>query len=212
VYATGLFGYSGSLALYGIGHWDGVQWYNIGGGFNSYGFSLAWDGKNIFAGGRFTKAGGKTANYLAKWDMQKWSEVGGGTDFDVRCLAVDSKNLYCGGDFSFVNNDYLSYRFAILHFGSSSVEEGSDVTALSVSVYPTISSASAQLRVTSSQTTEATIEVTNLLGQQFRPMQTFVLQSGETTIPFETRGLSSGTYFIRLKANGKQVMGKIIVE
>ncbi|HET9137684.1 MAG TPA: T9SS type A sorting domain-containing protein [Candidatus Kapabacteria bacterium] len=212
VYATGLFGYSGSLALYGIGHWDGVQWYNIGGGLNNFGFSLAWDGKNIFTGGRFTKAGGKAANYLAKWDMQNWSEVGGGTDFDVRSLAVDSKNLYCGGDFSYVNNDYLSYRFAILHFGSSSVAEGSDANTFSVSVNPNVISTTTTITVTSPRTTEASVEIVNVLGALIRPVETKHIEGGETQFTIDARGLASGTYFIRIKAAGAQKMGKIIIE
>jgi hypothetical protein len=62
--------------------------------------ALAWDGKNLYAGGGFTTAGVCPANYIAKWDGTTWSSLETGMNDFVAALAWDRTNLYAGGNFT----------------------------------------------------------------------------------------------------------------
>ena len=53
-------------------------------GMNNFVYALAWDGTNLYVGGRFTTAGGVSANYIASWNGSAWSPLGSGMNYIVR--------------------------------------------------------------------------------------------------------------------------------
>jgi hypothetical protein len=84
--------------------WDGNAWTGLGGGLESYVFTVDVFHSELYAGGNFTHAGGTSANYLAKWDGVSWSAVGTypdtGMSGPVWALHADGNCLYVGGQFT----------------------------------------------------------------------------------------------------------------
>jgi hypothetical protein len=107
LYAGGVFGTAGGVAVANIAKWDGVAWTPLGPGLNGPVFALASHDGDLYAGGDFTATGdGATPlGRVAKWDGQSWTSVGDGLDAEV--LAIISAapgggpdRLYIGGDFT----------------------------------------------------------------------------------------------------------------
>ena len=67
--------------------------------FNDSVQALAWNGSDLYAGGKFTDVDGVPAVRVARWDGAAWRTLGGGLNGAVRALAWDGSNLYAGGDF-----------------------------------------------------------------------------------------------------------------
>jgi hypothetical protein len=139
LYAGGVFTYAGAVVANCIAKWDGSAWSPLGSGINYQYYlrlvadvnALAWDGANLYAGGRFTSAGGVEAISIAKWDGIAWSPLGSGlfNDLgppwncpgDVYALAWDGANLYAGGSFVYAGG---------LPAGNIAKWDGSDWCAL----------------------------------------------------------------------------------
>lgn len=91
-----------------IAKWDGTNWSALGSGMNSYVYSLAAAGGNVYAGGGFTLAtnsGGSTVtvNRIAKWNGSTWSALGSGVsgDYnDIWGLATSGNDVYVAGRFT----------------------------------------------------------------------------------------------------------------
>ena len=108
IYVGGSFTTAGGVTVNHVAKWDGTTWSPLGSGVlstESYGgvYALAFDGVNLYAGGKFFNAGGVTVNNIAKWDGNQWSALGTGFSgtFDaINALAFDGAgNLYAGGSF-----------------------------------------------------------------------------------------------------------------
>jgi hypothetical protein len=85
VYVGGFFGMAGNVNATNIARWDGVDWHPVGPGIGrsegslltSYVYSLATDGKSIYAGGQFTNSGSLvTTSTVVRWNGNEWREVG----------------------------------------------------------------------------------------------------------------------------------------
>ena len=108
-----------------IAKWDGANWSALGsndgaggnGSLNSYVYTLAASGTNLYVGGLFTDVNNNgsvlpAADYVAKWDGANWSAMGnnglaenGSLNSFVYALAASGTNLYVGGRFTDVNNN-----------------------------------------------------------------------------------------------------------
>jgi hypothetical protein len=84
-----------------VARWDGTNWWPVGTGTDDRVYALAFNGNDLYAGGRFTKADGTTAPLIAKWNGASWSAVGTGlgTVGSVRAIAFLGTDLYACGDF-----------------------------------------------------------------------------------------------------------------
>lgn len=84
--------------------WDGLEWSNIGLGFNE----LVWDtgihNGELHALGWFSTADGNPARGIARWDGSMWTGLGsgfaGGFVTSGLCMSTFEGNLIVGGDFS----------------------------------------------------------------------------------------------------------------
>jgi trimeric autotransporter adhesin len=97
----------GNLTVNGIAAWDGVDFKNLGSGFDkAVSAQLVHDdgtGLQLVVGGEFTTAGGIAANRVAAWNGTTWSAFGAGLSGQVTCLAVydtgSGPQIHAGGAF-----------------------------------------------------------------------------------------------------------------
>jgi bacillolysin len=113
---------------------------------------------------------------------------------------------------------YLQYQFplsmpyAFLFKGSADVKQKTIADKFSLSVSPSIVRNTGEITVSLAEPETITLDVVNILGVTVRPIVNKHFDSGTTLIAFDRAGLSSGTYFIRLRGAGEQKMIKIIIE
>jgi hypothetical protein len=113
---------------------------------------------------------------------------------------------------------YLQYQFplsmpyAFLFKGSADVKQKTIADKFSLSVSPSIVQNTGEITVTLTEPEAITLDVVNILGVTVHPIVNKHFDSGTTLIAFDRAGLSSGTYFIRLRGAGEQKMIKIIIE
>lgn len=101
----GDFTYAGGQSALFIASWDGVNWQNIGMGFNAPVYALAIYNNELYAGGAFTLSGTDTVKYIAKWNGIKWVSVGQQTPNNkVNFLKTFQGKLYISGDFTTYGN------------------------------------------------------------------------------------------------------------
>jgi hypothetical protein len=212
VYATGNFSKSGTTNLYGIGHWDGSTWNDLAGGLSAPGRCLASDGTSLYVGGTFNSAGGVDGtNALAKWNGFAWSSLGGGATYNVYGLATDGASLYVGGGFTFVDSDFFSYRFAILHFGSLGVKENHSASSLSLQNYPNPFASSTKIEYDVATSSDVSIELDNVLGKKVMTVVNEHKVPGSYEAVVDASSLANGTYLCRYQANGLVEVKQIIV-
>ncbi len=113
LYIGGDFTTAGGVSVNNIARWDGVAWYDVGGGVTGtaeadvHALTVLDGGYGpaLYAGGLFTDAGGVSVSNIAKWDGINWSPVGAGFDDTVRALAIHEAtgdpNLVIEGQFQF---------------------------------------------------------------------------------------------------------------
>mgnify|MGYP001363851805 CR=1 FL=1 len=117
LYAGGVFGTAGGVAVGNIAKWDGSSWAALGSGLNGEVRALTvYDdggGPELYAGGNFTSAGGVAANRIAKWDGSSWASLGSGMNNTVHALTVYDDGggdaLYAVGDFTYSIDSGDSY-------------------------------------------------------------------------------------------------------
>jgi hypothetical protein len=90
----------------------------LGSGVDSYVYSIAVSGTDVYAGGNFTTAGGNGANYIAKWNGNSWSTLGLGVNSSVSSIAVSGTDVYAGGGFTSAGGN-SSIRYVAKWNGSS---------------------------------------------------------------------------------------------
>jgi hypothetical protein len=77
------------------------SWSALGSGLNSFVYTIAVSGKDIYVGGYFINAGGiAEADYIAMWHGADWSALGSGMDNNVNTIAEARETIYTGGSFS----------------------------------------------------------------------------------------------------------------
>lgn len=97
-----------------IARWNGSVWSALGSGggngLDSFAYTLAVFGGDLFVGGLFTQANFGApipANRIARWDGSTWSAVGSGggngMSGTVIVLAASGGHLYAGGNFTSAN-------------------------------------------------------------------------------------------------------------
>ncbi len=92
LYAGGRFNGAGPVPVSNLARWDGIDWFDVGGGVISSVPNIATyviatrlfdeDGPGpgapaLFVGGAFDRAGAVPIDALARWNGQNWSQVGG---------------------------------------------------------------------------------------------------------------------------------------
>jgi hypothetical protein len=90
---------------------------------------------------------------------------------------------------------------------------GSDLpeTVTLMSNYPNPFRESTSFDYTVTEQTEVTISVYNVIGQHVATVVDAVQPSGTYRATFDAKGLSSGTYYYRLEANGKVISRPMIL-
>src|SRR5690606_40789138 len=89
LFVGGRFSLAGSVETQCIARWDGQQWTDVGGGFETpksgatpsvAAMAVYDDGSSpaLYVCGTFQRVGGRVALNLARWDGSVWAEVGGG--------------------------------------------------------------------------------------------------------------------------------------
>jgi len=105
VYVGGTFTNVGGNNVANIAHWDGVNWWNMGFGFDSSVGVLAATAGAVYAGGSFTNVTDSftfPVNHIALWDGFNWYSLGSGVNPNstVNAIAVSGNNVYIGGTFT----------------------------------------------------------------------------------------------------------------
>jgi len=82
-----------------VAKWDGVEWTQVGDGFDDDIYSLAIDdSSNIYAAGNFRNEDG--GRYVAKWNGLEWTQHGGTFNDFIFNIALDTLGAPCiGGRF-----------------------------------------------------------------------------------------------------------------
>ena len=92
-----------------------------------------------------------------------------------------------------------------------SVEENSSVLKNAIEIYPNPASGNFNLKFTSENWDESTIEIYNAFGQNVF-MKKIKSNLGENNIPLSLEGFSKGIYFVCLKSQQEIKSGRIVVE
>jgi trimeric autotransporter adhesin len=111
IFAGGVLDQAGGVDVYGITHFNGQRWENLG-----QGVALAGDisaqvnavavdaGGRVYVGGLISTVGGLHVNNIAMWDGSRWHDLGGGVspsvDGTIHALLVVGDDLYVGGIFT----------------------------------------------------------------------------------------------------------------
>jgi hypothetical protein len=116
LFAAGRFYTGGSNDdVQNVAKWDGVEWTQVGEGFNTpandwaihFTDMLIWDdgtGPALYVGSVYTKAGEQFIGGIARWDGVEWTDLDGGTNGSVFTIGVyddgTGEALYAGGVFT----------------------------------------------------------------------------------------------------------------
>jgi hypothetical protein len=108
LYVGGTFTNVGGINVSNIAHWDGVNWWNMGVGFDSSVSVLAAAAGAVYAAGIFTNVMDPfpfTVNHIAMWDGFNWHGLGSGVNANsgINAIAVSGNNVYIGGGFTNVS-------------------------------------------------------------------------------------------------------------
>ncbi len=120
IYVGGEIIAAGGMPVNNLARWDGVRWWDLGGGVTHTNtswvrvYALAVDASNnLYVGGVFDHAGAVAANNLARWNGANWEAVGGGVTGSVMALETVSGGMYVGGYFSqagTISANNIAYR------------------------------------------------------------------------------------------------------
>jgi len=105
VFVGGTFTNVAGIDVSNIARWDGVNWWNMGVGFDASVGVLAAGPNAVYAGGGFTNVTDSftfTVNHIAMWDGFNWYALGSGVNpnGNVNAIAVSGNNVYIGGTFT----------------------------------------------------------------------------------------------------------------
>lgn len=67
---------AGGVTVNGIARWDGVQWQNLGDGFNGTVYGVCEFNGELYASGGFTMSGSTSLKNIAKWNGSAWVDPG----------------------------------------------------------------------------------------------------------------------------------------
>jgi hypothetical protein len=99
----GDFTVAGGVTARHIARWDGMSWFDVGGGMSAGLWpgvtSLAVHENQLVAGGWFERAGGVDASHIAVWDGVQWSALGSGVDNFVWAVGNYAGLIIAAGDF-----------------------------------------------------------------------------------------------------------------
>lgn len=202
LYVSGYFAVAGSDSVFYIARWDGQRWHSLGGGLGNGATSLAHNSSGLYVGGYFIHADGIVVDFLANWDGSSWAPVLGGTGSTVRALALDQSALYVGGSFTHVNNSMISYRFAILHFGSLGVPSDPLQASDNLCNYPNPFAAATKIEFTVEKASDIRIALFNVLGEQIREVVHQRYAPGTYSLDLDASSLPAGAYLCRYAADG----------
>jgi trimeric autotransporter adhesin len=111
-------------------------------GVNSYVWTIAVSGSNVYVGGYFNQLGdGSTsANYIAKWNGTEWSTLPGGESNGVgdvvQAIAVNGSDVYVGGAFTLLGDGTTSANYIAKWNGTEwSTLPGGESNGVSDAVY-----------------------------------------------------------------------------
>jgi hypothetical protein len=88
--------------------WDGFSWSAFGGEVDSWPSVLAFNGADLYMGGRFDHIDGVWTGNIVRWNGTKWVGLGNGignNGTDVRSIVFNGTDVYAGGSFQW----YSSY-------------------------------------------------------------------------------------------------------
>ncbi len=151
LYVAGNFRKAGELDVYGLAKWNGTEWADLDGGFNSTVYGIGVYNDEIYAGGDFTgtQNGEVDLNAFAKWNEEtgKWESPGFGfaglTSQDYTFVhtitQIDTMLIVAGGLKNLVYDDGTEEVCnAIVAFDGTNVNtfegglEGQDVEAVAL--------------------------------------------------------------------------------
>ena len=218
VYAGGIFDSSrdGTTALNHIAKWNGTTWVQVGEGLNDTVNVLTVDSvhNKLYAGGGFTQTGlGVPAKHIAEWTGTNWQEVGGGTNRDVRALYAKDSNLYVGGFFTRAGNVQADLIACWCVNSPLGINEPSKENEITISPNPTTSHTTITF---SSEQTNTTIKITDILGQGIRNYELGSSPSatlrGTKSVTLDMSGYAKGIYFVQITDANKNVVNRKIIK
>ncbi len=92
-----------------VARWDGINWQQLGAGFNDWIETITIAGNNIYAAGDFTNNNNQP--YVARWDGLNWQQLGTGFNDGVNSIAIAGNNIYVAGNFTNNNNQQYVARW-----------------------------------------------------------------------------------------------------
>ena len=124
---------AGGITVNGVARWDGVQWHNLGSGFNGTVYGICVYNGELYAGGDFTMSGSNALKCIAKWDGTNWVDPGFRMYYNnpgyysfVHTLKVFDIKMYISGGF-----DRIEVGSAVHHGQAICAYDGTTVDTLS---------------------------------------------------------------------------------
>lgn len=215
IYVGGLFSQAGGISVKNIAKWNGSNWSALGSGVNGTVRAITLLGSNVYVGGFFTEAGGGSANNLAKWNGSTWSALGSGTNGAVFTLAVSGSDVYVGGSFTQAGG-VSSSRIAKFADGqnplSGIVSESVPAEFRVYQNYPNPFNPSTTISFSVETPGHALVRAYDLLGREVRLLFDAEAEAGRMhQVSFDAKGLTSGTYIVRLESGGNVATQKILL-
>ena len=212
------YNYAGFTTYNYVALWNGTLWSELGANSpnhlhaNNIITSICSDiSGNIYAAGWFTDSSGTHGHqYVAKWDGSNWGALGTGANAlnpaypnPINALLCDAnQNIYAGGIFT----DSLGYAFVAKYTASTGINTVNEVTN-NFSIYPNPTANALTLKTTE-PLTNATIQVSNILGEIIFTKQN---QSGNQ-FTLDLINQLQGIYFIQVQQQGNVWRGKVVKE
>ena len=113
---------SGPTTVHNLARWDGLAWYDVGGGIGDIGVKAIAFAPNgdLYIGGDFSISAGSPADYIAIFNGVSINPVPAGSPNNlVEDINIDGNGgVYIGGQFTSVGDLSLSDRIAVLRSGS----------------------------------------------------------------------------------------------
>lgn len=189
-----------------------------------YGSETSWNVKNIYGtivahGGPYTDA---SSNGTRLIESEFNLATAGCYTFEIKDAYGDGINSgYGAGSYTIIDNDSTIIASSNGKYSSGEKKDIKLVSSIglndvennisSINVYPNPVKDIATLDITLSESSNATIQVVDLMGRTVIDLGTKSFKAGQNSIELNTTNLSNGMYFVKINSNNGVATKKITV-
>lgn len=232
VYAGGNFSTAGDRDVENVARWDGTTWHAMSIGLNLPVRGLAVGPKGVYATGDFLFSTSELTSHAARWNGTYWEGLGSGLTNQIGtpigyAVAVDGDDVFFGGSFTLAGGQtalnlakwskpgsiiaYLPPRAASATSGVGGPNDAENATGM-VELQPNPIASTGAFRLDLPAASSVRLSLFDAMGREAAIVHDGPLPRGESTIEWNSAGLSNGLYFYRLTAAGIVRTGSVVIE